>query len=90
MDQRHTGGQTHPHPLREPRYPGAITLARLEEIFRDCVDFVRRTVWVGDQPGRSLTLCYLSGMVRMERISDYLLRPWPRTRPWPSAPAWCR
>ena len=75
MDQRHTGGQTHPHPLREPRYPGAITLARLEEIFRDCVDFVRRTVWVGDQPGRSLTLCYLSGMVRMERISDYLLRP---------------
>ena len=70
-----TCGQTHPHPRQEPRYPGPITLARLEEIFRDCVDFVHRTVWVGEDPRHSLTLCYLSGMVRMERISDYLLRP---------------
>lgn len=69
------GGQTHPHPRQEPRYPGPITLARLEEIFRDCVDFVRRTVWVGEDPERSVTLVYLSGMVRMERVSDYLLRP---------------
>ena len=69
------GGQTHPHPRREPRYPGPITLARLEEIFRDCVDFVRRTVWVGEDPERTVTMVYLSGMVRMERVSDYLLRP---------------
>ena len=69
------GGQTHPHPRQEPRYPGPITLARLEEIFRDCVDFVRRTVWVGEDPERTVTMVYLSGMVRMERVSDYLLRP---------------
>ena len=43
-------GETHPHPLQEPRYPGPITLARLEEIFRDCVDFVHRTVQVGEDP----------------------------------------
>ena len=75
MAHDRSDGQTHPHPRQEPRYPGAITLARLEEIFRDCVDFVHRTVWVGEDPRHSLTLCYLSGMVRMERISDYLLRP---------------
>ncbi len=75
MPSNRENGQTHPHPRREPRYPGPITLARLEEIFRDCVDFVRRTVWVGEDPRRALTLCYLSGMVKMERISDYLLRP---------------
>ena len=68
-------GETHPHPLQEPRYPGPITLARLEEIFRDCVDFVHRTVQVGEDPRHTLTLCYLSGMVRMERVSDYLMRP---------------
>ena len=75
MAHDRSDGQTHPHPRQEPRYPGAITLARLEEIFRDCVDFIHRTVWVGEDPRHSLTLCYLSGMVRMERISDYLLRP---------------
>ena len=52
-----TCGQTHPHPRQEPRYPGPITLARLEEIFRDCVGVVHRTVWVGEDPRNSLTLC---------------------------------
>ena len=80
MDSRQTEGQTHPHPRREPRYPGPVTLARLEEIFRDCVDFVHRTVWVGEDPGRQVTLCYLSGMARMERVSDYLLRPMAQDR----------
>ena len=64
-----------PHPRREPRYPGPITAERLEEIFRDCVDYTVRPVVLGGGTGRGLTLCYLGGMVRMERVSDYLLKP---------------
>ena len=62
-----------PHPRREPRYPGPLTLAGVEEIFRDCVDFTKRPVAL--EGGPALTLCYLSGMVKMERVSDYVLRP---------------
>ena len=62
-----------PHPRREPRYPGPLTLAGVEEIFRGCVDFTKRPVAI--EGGPALTLCYLSGMVKMERVSDYVLRP---------------
>ena len=64
-----------PHPRKEPRFEGPLTLERLKEIFRDCVDFVQRPVEVGGDPARKLTLCYLASMVKMERISDYILRP---------------
>ena len=62
-----------PHPRREPRYPGPLTLAGVEEIFRGCVDFTKRPVAL--EGGPTLTLCYLTGMVKMERVSDYVLRP---------------
>ena len=31
-----------PHPRREPRVPGQLSLERLEEVFSDCVDFSKR------------------------------------------------
>ena len=63
-----------PHPRREPRFSGALTLGRMEEIFRDCADFATRTVEIGGQ-GMPVTLCFLTGMVKIERVSEYLLRP---------------
>ena len=80
-----------PHPRKEPRFDGPLTLKRLEQIFQDCVDFTKRPVSLGEGGACTLTLCYLSGMVKMERVSDYVLRPlatcagWPRTRRWPAA-----
>jgi len=47
---------------------------RLEEIFRGCADYNTRPVSVGGE-GLTCTLVYLAGMVRMERVSDYVLRP---------------
>ena len=67
--------KTAPHPRREPRYDGPLTPQRLEEIFQDCVDFTRRPVALEGESACTLTLCYLGGMVRMERVSDYVLRP---------------
>lgn len=64
-----------PHPRKEPRFDGPLTLKRLEQIFQDCVDFTKRPVSLGEGGACTLTLCYLSGMVKMERVSDYVLRP---------------
>lgn len=50
-------------------------MKRLEQIFQDCVDFTKRPVSLGEGGACTLTLCYLSGMVKMERVSDYVLRP---------------
>lgn len=33
-----------PHPRKEPRFDGPLTLERLEQIFQDCVDFTKRPV----------------------------------------------
>lgn len=64
-----------PHPRKEPRFDGPLTLEGLEQIFQDCVDFTKRPVSLGEGGACTLTLCYLSGMVKMERVSDYVLRP---------------
>ena len=65
----------HPHPLKEPRWTQPLTPDGLQEAFRDCADFRRRELWVGGDEQKSLTLCYVEGMVRNERVSDYILRP---------------
>ncbi len=64
-----------PHPRKEPRLTQPLTVEGLSDVFRGCVDFKKRDICVGDDPARRLTLCYLEGVVRNERVSDYILRP---------------
>ena len=64
-----------PHPRREPRLEGPLTPERLGEVFRDCVDYNRRSIAVGGNEAMRCELVFLAGMVRMERVSDYVLRP---------------
>lgn len=52
----------------------------MEQIFEGCSDFAERTALLHNDPQRQVTLCYINGMVRGERINDYLLRPLARTR----------
>jgi len=61
-----------PHPLPEPRWAQPVTADGLQAVYRENGDFRRRTVWAGE---RELTLCYIEGLVRLERVSDYILRP---------------
>ena len=63
------------HPRQDPRIQGPLTVETMERVFTDCVDFAQRPVALGGDPGKTATLCYLSGMVKMERVSDYILRP---------------
>ena len=82
-----------PHPRQEPRYPGTLTAEHLEEIFSGCTDFNRRSLAVGGDESRRMDLVFLSGMVKMERVSDYVLRPLaqdPALAQGSEADAWAR
>ena len=70
--QQETGG---PHPRREPRIPGPLSLKRLEEVFTGCVDFSTREVYFHGDKSRKATVCYIDGQARTERLNDYVLRP---------------
>ena len=63
-----------PHPRKQPRVPGELTLEGLKGAFVQCVDFFTRTVALGDGEHRA-TVCFLLGMARNERLQDYVLRP---------------
>ena len=63
-----------PHPRTSPRIPGELTLEGLKGAFSDCADFFTRTVALGDGEHR-VTVCFLLGMARNERLQDYVLKP---------------
>ena len=63
------------HPREEPRIDLPLSVESMETVFRDCVDFSTQTVRVAGDEKRQLTLCYISGMVRLARVNDYVLRP---------------
>ena len=64
-----------PHPRKEPRYDKPLSLEHLEEVFSGCVDYMERRVYLNGDRERTTTVCYLLGMTRNERVSDYILRP---------------
>lgn len=64
-----------PHPRKEPRFPGPLTAENIETIFRDCADFSTRSIILHGDLDRSVQLCWIEGMVRGERMNDYVLRP---------------
>lgn len=57
-------------PAGSPRFPGPLTLEGVEQIFEGCSDFAERTALLHNDPQRQVTLCYINGMVRGERIND--------------------
>lgn len=64
-----------PHPRSEPVFDVPLSAAALKDAFRDCVDFTTRELRLAGAPGRVVTLCAVDGMVRSERVNDYILRP---------------
>lgn len=70
-----TPGADAPHPRQEPRVPLPLSLENLEKTFEHCDDFSKRAVYLHGDPGRAVTVCYIGGMARTERLNDYVLRP---------------
>lgn len=64
-----------PHPRAEARVDLPISGENIAAVFAGNVDFAQRSVAVGGDERKTVTLYYISGMVKMERASDYLLRP---------------
>ena len=64
-----------PHPRREPRFDLPLTEESIRAVFRGAADFGERQVALGGSADRSVTFFYITGMVRGERVNDYLLRP---------------
>ncbi len=64
-----------PHPREEPRIKLPLTVESLQLVFKGCVDFGVRPLAIHNDPNRVVTLCYVAGMVRLERAADYLLKP---------------
>ena len=64
-----------PHPRKEPRFPEPLSRENLKKVFEGCVDYMERQVYLHGDRERTVTVCYLLGMTRNERLSDYILRP---------------
>ena len=64
-----------PHPRQEPRIPLPLSLENLERVFAGCDDFNKRQVYLHGDPSRQVTVCYIGGMARTERLNDYVMRP---------------
>lgn len=63
------------HPRQDPRIAQALTLEHVRLIFKDCADFHEREVLVGGDPHKRAVMLSIDGMVRNERVNDYILRP---------------
>ena len=62
------------HPIQKPRVEGELTLETLETFFKSCADFAKRTLRLAEGE-QEVTLCWINGMVKMERVNEYIIRP---------------
>ena len=69
------GERVPPHPRKEPRIDLPLSLESLKRVFSDCVDFAWREVDLAGDGEKRVAVCYLGGIVKLERASEYILRP---------------
>lgn len=62
------------HPPRDPEWEGELTLERVREIFKGCSDFAEREI-KSTVTGEVFRLCWVDGMIKSERLNDYIIRP---------------
>ncbi len=62
-------------PRRAPQYPCLISEQALREIFASCADFETRTLRLGLDPGRAVTICWLDGVVSARMLTEDVIRP---------------
>ncbi len=63
------------HPRESPKYPGKATNEGIRMVFEDCVDFQEGILSLGGDLSRKVHMFSLIGVVRNERVSDYVMRP---------------
>ena len=63
------------HPRQETRIDLPLTLENVEAAFGGCADFVKRPISLLGDSERTVTLVYIMGQVKLERVSEYIMRP---------------
>ncbi|MEG1240012.1 MAG: spore germination protein [Oscillospiraceae bacterium] len=66
---------TPPHPRREVEFDLPLNPQSMITAFDNCVDFAQRPLFLGGDPKKPATLFTVVGMVKSERVNDYVLRP---------------
>lgn len=61
------------HVAKKPVYDLPLKLESIETVFANCVDFASREITLAE--GGRGTVCWVDGMVKSERLADYVLRP---------------
>lgn len=62
------------HPERKPEFTGKLNRENLKAVFSGCVDYMEREVR-STATGEGFWLCWVDGMVRGERLNDYVIHP---------------
>lgn len=73
LRQERSGALNAPHHATNVEKPEQVSRAALEARFQGCADFLRREIVT--RGGVPITLYWLEGMVKTERLNDYLIRP---------------
>ena len=60
---------------RAPLYPCLLTQNALEEIFSACADFQKRSLLLGLDPGKRVTVCWIDGLVSARMLTEDVIRP---------------
>lgn len=63
------------HPEKDPKYDVPINAEELKKIFADCDDFVATPVHIGGKKSRTVSICFLDGVVSGVTVSELVLRP---------------
>lgn len=67
--------QNGPHPRKKPYFDRPLSLENLRTAFAGCADYMEREIYISGDEQRRVTVCYVLGMARNERLNDYILRP---------------
>ncbi|MCQ2442860.1 MAG: spore germination protein [Oscillospiraceae bacterium] len=62
------------HAEKKPEFTGTLNRDNLKAVFSGCVDYMERQV-CSAVTGERFDLCWVDGMVRGERLNDYVIHP---------------
>lgn len=62
------------HPERKPEFEGELSFQNIVKIFENCADFAEKEL-CSAETGERIQLCWITGMVKSERLNDYVIRP---------------
>ena len=70
---RHSREYVPHHEKKKPVYDLPLNLDSVQEVFANCADFASREIALAE--GSQGTVCWVDGLVKSERLNDYVLRP---------------